>query len=689
MNRSPFTSRPCPKTTRRILSTGAAGLLSALAAMPVARSQIALTGATTYTQNFDAIGIATIPWVDNSTLPGWYAGINANATPDGNLTISDGTTAALTGLLNLGTASAVDRALGSKATGTGNFANIAFGVLFQNTSAQTLNISNIGYTGELWRTNTTAGGVAEQWVTFTKISATTFNDVEPGASAATANTGTFTAAPLFNWASPTNTPVDTALDGNLAANRTVIGANPNLLLSPGQFFMFRWVDTNLAGTDGHQGIDDFSITFTAIPNLVYNLSHAVGGAPAGNLEVSANQYWLDAGAGAGFANNSQIAFSQDGTATVGVPANVTPLSTTVSAASGTYTIGGAGRIAGPLTKSGAGTLVLTSANSFTSTTIGGGVVELQNAGALGTGAVTLNGTGGTLRIRDNGAGNNGTITYGNNLTITSASTVDLDRATGGASVGNTVAFGTLSVGAQTLTVTGTNGYKARFNGSVTLTANATIDTNTEVVLAGAISGSFGLTKTGAGLLTMNGTNTYFGSTNVSGGTLGGVGRTGGALNVNTGGTLAPGSGVGIFTTTTNITLGVGSTLSIDIAHTSVTPVAGTDYDQLKVGTGAGATSTGTVTLGGGNLALSIGTGIVNNDIFFVILNDGTDLITGTFNGLAQGATLPNGLFRISYTADSVGGTETGGNDVALIAVPEPGTALLAFLGAATLLRRRR
>ena len=694
---TPHTQLPS-KSSRRILTAGAAALLAALATDTPAQGQIVVTGSTTYTQNFDSLGTTTIPWVDNTTIPGWFVGMNANATADGNLTISDGTNSALTGLLNLGAASAADRALGSKATGTGGFANIAFGVLFQNTSGRTLDITNISFAGELWRSNDTAGGLAEQWVTFTKTSATTFNDVEPGASAPTANVGTFTAAPAaLNWNSPTtaNTPVATAKDGNLTPdNRTLLSADPNLLLKAGEFFMFRWVDTNLGGSDGHQGIDDFSISFTAIPRLVYNLAHTVGGLPnSGVLEVSANQYWLDGATGAGFANGNEIAFSQDGSATIQVPADVTPITTTVSANKATYTIGGAGKIAGSLVKTGAGTVIFGTGNSFSSTSIGGGILEMNVAGALGTGLVTLNGTGGTLRIHDNGAGSNGTLAFGNNIAVSASGTIDLDRLPGGASSGNTVALGTLAIGAQTLTVNGANGYAARFNGAVTLTGAATISTNTDVLLQGTISGSFGITKTGVGRLAINGTtNTYTGATIVNAGSIGGTGITGGPLSINSGATLAPGNGPGIFTSKGSLVLAAGSTFSLELGHgAGLSPVAGTDYDQMKVGTGTGATSTGTLTLNGGALALTIGTGIKLDDMFFVILNDGADAITGTFNGLAQGAqfSVSGQLFRISYTADVFTISETGGNDVALIAVPEPGSVMLFFAGAATLLRRRR
>ena len=683
------------KSSRRILTASAATLFAVFVAVPAAHSQIALTGSTTYTQNFDSLGIATAPWVDNTTLAGWYAGMNNNLTADGNLTISDGSDTALTALLNLGTAGAADRALGSKATGTGNFANIAYGVVFQNTSARTLDITNIGYAGELWRSNTTVGGATpEQWFTYTKVAAAAITNVEPGVAGPTPDPGTFTAAAALNWSSPSaaNNPVDTQKDGNLAANRIVMSADPNVLVPAGQYFMFRWVDTNQAGTDGHQGIDDFSITFANID--VYNLTHAAGGSPNGVLEVSANTYFIDGANGVGFTNGDAITFSQAGTATISVPADVQPATTTVSAGSGIYTIGGAGKISGSLVKSNAGTLILTNPNNFTAATISGGVVEARAPGAIGAGLVTFNTSAGTLRVRDSGAGDNGTLAYGNNVTVATSSTIDLDRAAGGTSVGNTVAFGNLSIGAQTLTVTGANGYKARFDGTTTLTGSATFNTNSEVILQGAISGgAVGIAKTGTGRLLLNSAaNTYTGNTSVNVGSIGGTGTTGAALLVATGATLAPGDGVGIFSSKTSLTLQAGSIFAIELGHgAGPTPVAGTDYDQMKVGTGTGATSTGAVNLAG-DIALTIGTGIQPNDIFFVILNDGTESVVGTFTGLAQGATLPGGQFRISYTADSATSAfESSGNDVALIAlaVPEPGSALLALFGAATLLRGRR
>ena len=76
-----------------------------------------------------------------------------------------------------------------------------------------------------------------------------------------------------------------------------------------------------------------------------------------------------------------------------------------------------------------------------------------------------------------------------------------------------------------------------------------------------------------------------------------------------------------------------------------------------------------------------------------------DAVTGTFAGLAEGATLnlvstANGLtypFTVSYTGEFYGNAGPGiGNDVVLISqVPEPASLGLLAIGAAGLLARRR
>lgn len=254
-------SQSLPRCSIWMLALSAAVFLASTA---LASEAISVPGPFLYVQTFDGLGAAATPWVDDSTIPGWIAGINANNTSDGSLQATNGIDAVpLSGLLNLGSTGAADRALGSKATSGGNFANIAFGVVFQNTSSQPLIVSNITYTGELWRTNTTSGGLPEQWFVFYKTSSSLISDVEPGISSDSADPGSFVLVPALNWSSPTNQPEGSALDGNAAPNRSTVSANPNVSVNPGDYFMVRWVDTNRSGTDGYQGIDNVSISFSA------------------------------------------------------------------------------------------------------------------------------------------------------------------------------------------------------------------------------------------------------------------------------------------------------------------------------------------------------------------------------------------------------------------------------------------
>lgn len=103
-----------------------------------------------------------------------------------------------------------------------------------------------------------------------------------------------------------------------------------------------------------------------------------------------------------------------------------------------------------------------------------------------------------------------------------------------------------------------------------------------------------------------------------------------------------------------------------------------------------------VTVGGaltvaGTLSLSLNGGSPNGgDTFFLFLNGGTDPVSGTFAGLAEGASITVGadIFQISYVANGDSGSV--GNDIAVTAiVPEPTSAALLLGGLALLARRRR
>ncbi len=205
-----------------------------------------------------------------------------------------------------------------------------------------------------------------------------------------------------------------------------------------------------------------------------------------------------------------------------------------------------------------------------------------------------------------------------------------------------------------------------------------------------------LTKSGAGKLILSGNSTYTGTTTVSAGslvvngnistsglttvasgaTLGGSGSVG-ALTVSGTGTIAPGNSPGILTVNGDYSQSSG-TLSLELNGT----LAGTDYDQLSV--------TGTVNLGG-LLSVSVGYAPVNDQLLFILLNDGSDAISGTFSGMADLSKVMFGQteWLISYNADSTNDSFTGGNDIALKAIPEAGAAMLGSVGLLMLVAMRR
>ena len=184
-----------------------------------------------------------------------------------------------------------------------------------------------------------------------------------------------------------------------------------------------------------------------------------------------------------------------------------------------------------------------------------------------------------------------------------------------------------------------------------------------------------LRKTGAGTLTLNGTNTHTGTTAVeagtlvvngslggetqvsSSGTLSGTGTTG-HVSVLSGGTLAPGSSPGTLHSG-NVTFDGGSTFALQFASP-------TSASQLA--------ATGTVALNGEvELSLALGFVPATASTFVVIANDGSDPIEtfggATFfsiagNSLSEGETFTSG--GADWTISYVGGT---GNDVTLTVAP--------------------
>ncbi len=249
----------------------------------------------------------------------------------------------------------------------------------------------------------------------------------------------------------------------------------------------------------------------------------------------------------------------------------------------------------------------------------------------------------------------------------SANVLINDAETGTVTIGDSIIGNATMIGVEGGVVNFT-GVGTGFGGSLTVGGGAAAN----ILAGGSISGSLVVSN---GVAAVNGT--LFGSANVASGTLKGSGVITGAVTL-TGGSLAPGNGPGALSTGT-LDLQAPANLTIEIGGNT----AGTQYDQLLV-------------TGGVNLAGSLQGSLINgfapqlNDVFYLILNDGTDAVGGTFAGLAEGSTVNFSGYGWTVTYTANGDLGTFGNDVALIAqVPEPGSAVTLLTGLASLLGLRR
>ena len=359
---------------------------------------------------------------------------------------------------------------------------------------------------------------------------------------------------------------------------------------------------------------------------------------------------------------------------------------------GTLADGGANSNIGASTNS-AGNLVLNggtiqytggsqSCNRLFTLGTSGGSIDASGSGALtltNTGSATISGTGTrTLALTGTNTGNNIIAAVINNDGSSNATSLTKSGSGKWIFSGANNYTGTTTISGGTLQI-GSGGTTGSISNTSNITNNSALIFNRSnaYTYGGAISGSGSVTQSGTGALTLSNTNSYTGVTTVSGGTLlvtgstggssvvtvnsgatlGGTGTVGGIVNVN--GTLAPGtSGAGALTIGNNLVFSGTGSYAVNINGTT----AGSNYDQIA--------QSGTVNLGNSTLSLTLGYAPSVGHSYTIINNDGTDAITGTFNGLNQGATFISSYssttyyFTISYT----GGT---GNDVVLSNIAAP------------------
>jgi fibronectin-binding autotransporter adhesin len=379
-----------------------------------------------------------------------------------------------------------------------------------------------------------------------------------------------------------------------------------------------------------------------------------------------------------------------------------------------------------LTKIGNGTQILSGANTYTgATTITTGTLEVN--GSLASGSTVGIGTAGTL---------SGIGTINGNTTLTGAGVINKSSGTlagtlgvtggnwnGAGSVTGVVtsSSGTFTIGTGAnltansgLNVTGGTIVSGDISSTITGSVNYTSGVNS--TFGGIIAGS-GKTLTmnnGSATLTLNGANSYTGTTAVQAGTLalglngtisntlvlgasgGGTGTLdvtaktapfdlanvsgSGTINIGSGKTinvstaLAPGFSPGALNFDGNLTLANGSITTMELGAIS---------DEVNV--------TGTLTVDGTLNILAYDGFDITQLATYSLFEAG--FITGNFDAMSlndgvnvHNFTFSNDVWSTSFGDETYNFSPTSG---VLAVVPEPAAALLGSLGMLALLRRRR
>ncbi len=269
-----------------------------------------------------------------------------------------------------------------------------------------------------------------------------------------------------------------ATGGNIVGLSTITGSNGYTAVPAGGTMTLTGNADLTTTTAG----DTYTLAANSTPTTIRNLSTAT------NISVPTGTT-LSTG---GILSSQNLTINGAGTLTGGAGSSSSELVIIQTANTNTINavIADNGTSATAVTKSGAGTLTLTAANTYSGpTTLNAGTLNLANASALGN------------------AGSN-------NIFTIASGTID---NTSGAPI-TTLNYAQKWAGS--FTFTGTNALDLG-TGAVTLTATPTVTVGgSGLTVDGAISGTgFGLTKAGNGTLTLTGANTYSGATTVSAGTL--------------------------------------------------------------------------------------------------------------------------------------------------------------------------
>ncbi len=327
-----------------------------------------------------------------------------------------------------------------------------------------------------------------------------------------------------------------------------------------------------------------------------------------------------------------------------------------------FTISGIISSTGSIVKAGAGTMVLSSANTYSgTTTISQGILSASNIVVVGGNSNLGNATSAVVL----GSGStSGTLSYtGNTATFTRGFTV----SAGGGGITNTTA--------NLLTIT-TGGIAN--GGQLNLSNTGTGGTTISSVISGA--GSVLINNTGSGVTTYSGTNTYTGTTTVSSGVLQ-LGNTNVISNssnfILNGGTFKSGATTGFSETVGTLQLSANSTIGLGTGSHTITFAnsSGVSWTAAQTLSVTGWTGTAGSSGTAGKIFVGVG-GLTATQLAQISFNGfpGTPIILGTGElvpaaqnpNLGITGTTNNGSSCIgiaaptqTYTITNTGGTASG------------------------------
>lgn len=317
--------------------------------------------------------------------------------------------------------------------------------------------------------------------------------------------------------------------------------------------------------------------------------------------------------------------------------------TIVSVTTNTLTVSGPINGGGGITKTGAGTLVLSGTNSFSgATAVSAGTLNIRTAGALG-----LNSSGTTV-------GNGAELQLQGGITIDAEPLTVTGSGVGGGALhslggDNTWAGDITTVSSSGINRIGCDAGSLTIAGDVSLVASASdqlvFQGDGDITVTGNVTGDSKLTSSsfGSGMRTLAGDNTFTGQTDINGGTV--------AVNsinsVNGGSPAFEASGLGAPTTVANGTISIGY---------SSTPAT------LRY-TGAGETTDRVVDLAGSTGAVALdqsGGGLLKFTSDFTASGSGDKTLTlqGSGAGEIAGSIVNNSAANITSVAKTGSGTWT-------------------------------